>query len=114
MANKRQFKKSVEALSSALVSEMMASLYEEKATDAAKVNDAISKIAAAMVKVRKDTNKLFGKGLKEFANVAEYNKAKSQFTKEKYDKAIADYNEALSEALKLYNEGMPKQEPAAK
>lgn len=114
MANKRQFKKSVDALSSALVNEMMASFYNEKEADHNKINEAIQKIAAAMVKARKNSNILFGKALKEFADMAEYNKAKAQFTKEKYDKAISDYNDALGEALKAYNEGMPKNKPEAK
>lgn len=107
MANKREFKKSLDALSSAIIDEMAASLYNVKESDAKKINDAIIKIAKAVVKAKKDTNVLFGKGVKEFASLAEYNKAKEAFTKQKYDEAIAHYNEALSEALKLYNEGMP-------
>lgn len=108
MANKRQFKKSLDALSSALVNEMMASLYNVEGAEASKINEAISKIAGAMVKAKKDTNKLFGKGMKEFENLAAYNASKAKFTKEKYDSAIAAYNDSLGEALKAYNEGMPK------
>lgn len=107
MANKRQFKKSLDALSSALVNEMMASLYNVKEADSKKINEAISKIASAMVKAKKDSNVLFGKGMKEFASIEEYNKAKAEHSKAKYHEAIAAYNEALSEALKAYNEGMP-------
>lgn len=114
MANKREFKKSVDALSSALVNEMMASLYNMKEANSEKINEAISKIASARVKARKETNKLFDKGAKEFANLKEYNKAKSLFTREKYDQAIARYNDALAEALKAYNEGMPQNKPEAK
>lgn len=108
MANKREFKKSLDALSSALVNEMMASLYNVKEADQAKITEAINTIAQAMVKAKKDANVLFGKSMKEFANAREYNEAKAKFTKEKYDQAIARYNEALGEALKAYNEGMPK------
>lgn len=110
MANKREFKKSVDALSSALVNEMMASYYNESAADREKISQAITKIVAAMGRAKQDTNRLFRKGVKEFDNLAAYNKAKSLHTKEKYNKAIADYNEALAEALKAYNEGMPKTE----
>lgn len=108
MANKRQFKKSLDALSSALVEEMMASLYNVKEADSKKINEAISKIAGAMLKAKKDSNVLFGKGMKEFADIVAYNKAKSEATKQKYKEAVAKYNEALSEAMKAYNEGMPK------
>lgn len=114
MANKRQFKKSLEALSSALVSEMMAALYNEKVADSDKINEAISKIAGAMLKAKNDTSLLFGKSMKEFENLKAYNKAKSEFTKEQYQKAVADYNESLEAALKAYNEGMPKNAPSEK
>lgn len=107
MANKRDFKKSVEALSSALVDEMMASYYNEKNADREKISQAITKIVAAMGKAKRESGKVFGKGVKEFENLAAYNKAKSLHTKEKYDAAIAGYNEALGEALKAYNEAMP-------
>lgn len=108
MANKREFKKSVEALSSALVDEMMASYYNVKEADRDKIAMAITKIAGAMERAKGDANRLFKKGVKEFENASAYNLAKAKFTKEKYSKAVADYNEALEEALKAYNEGMPK------
>lgn len=110
MANKREFKKSVEALSSALVDEMMASYYNEKDADREKISKAIMKIASAMASAKKEAAKLFDKSSKAFENMAEYNNAKALFTKEKYHSAIAKYNEELAEALKLYNEGMPKNE----
>lgn len=112
MANKRDFKKSVEALSSALVDEMMASYYTQKEADRDKISQAIAKIVAAMGKAKKVASKTFDKKIREFEHLAAYNNAKAQFTKENYDKAIAEYNEALGEALKDYNEGMPKKEQA--
>lgn len=108
MANKRDFKKSVEALSSALVDEMMASYYNVKDADREKITTAITKVIAAMGKAKKDSNKLFGKGVKEFESLAAYNAAKAQHNKEKFNNAINEYNNALGEALKAYNEGMPK------
>ena len=108
MANKREFKKSVEALSSALVDEMMASYYNVAGADREKISQAITKIVAAMGKAKLDAAKLFGKSEKEFEHIKAYNKAKSEFTKEKYDEAIAGYNDALGEALNLYNEAMPQ------
>lgn len=108
MANKRDFKKSVEALSSALADEMMASYYNEKEADREKISQAIAKVVAAMGKAKKSASKIFDKKVKEFDHLAAYNKAKAEFTRQNYDKAIADYNEALGEALKVYNEGMPK------
>ena len=109
MANKREFKKSVEALSSALVDEMMASYYNEKEANREKISEAITHVVAAMGRARQAASQLFGKGVKEFDNLAAYNKAKAKHTKEKYREAIASYNEALGKALAAYNEGMPKQ-----
>ena len=112
MANKREFKKSVEALSAALADEMMASYYNVKEADREKISAAISKVVLAMERAKKDANVMFDKGVKDFDNIAAYNKAKSKFTKEKYEAAIASYNDTLAEALKAYNEGMPKNTPA--
>lgn len=113
MANKREFKKSVEALTSALVDEMMVSYYNVKEADRDKISEAIAKVIEAMGKSKKTAATAFDKGVKDFENLAAYNKAKAKFTKDQYEKAIADYNEALSEALKAYNEGMPKNEKQA-
>ena len=110
MANKREFKKSVEALTSALVDEMMASYYNVKEADRDKIATAITKVVAAMEQAKRDSNALFGKKLKEFENISAYNKAKSKFIKAQYEAAVEKYNNALGEALKAYNEGMPKNE----
>lgn len=107
MASKRNFKKSVEALTSALVDEMMASYYNVEGADRDKISSAIAKIINAMGKAKKDSNQLFKRGVKEFDNLGAYNRAKAQHSKEKFDNAIAAYNDALGEALKDYNEGMP-------
>lgn len=108
MANKREFKKSVDALSAAIADEMMASYYNVKDANREKIAEAITKIVSAVAKAKEQSNKLFKKGVKEFESLAAYNKAKAAHTKEMYAKAIADYNDALAEALKAYNEGMPK------
>lgn len=112
MASKRKFKKSVEALSSAIVDEMMASYYNVQGADREKISSAISKVIGAMGKARVKANHLFGKGVKEFENLAAYNKAKAQHTKEKYNKVVADFNDTIADALKDYNEGMPKEDGA--
>lgn len=113
MANKREFKKSLEALSSALVSEMMASMYNVKEADSKKIGDAITTLTGAMLQAKKEAGKMFDKGVKEFENLANYNAAKAKFTKEQYKNAIAKYNDALKEALQAYNEAMPKNKPEA-
>lgn len=108
MANKRNFKKALESLTAAIADEMMISYYNEKEADRDKISKAIAKVITGMEKAKSTAAQMFGKGVKEFQNLAEYNKAKTEFTRENYKKAIAEYNDALSDALKEYNEGMPK------
>lgn len=108
MANKREFKKSVEELTAALVDEMMISYYNEKEADKEKISQAITKIISAMEKSKSSVATAFNKKIRDFENVAAYNKEKSKYIKEKYTAAIAEYNKDLGEALKDYNEGMPK------
>lgn len=110
MANKREFKKSVEALSSALVDEMMASYYNEEAADREKISSAITKVITAMQNAKLHSNKLFDKGMKDFEHIKAYNKAKAQFNKEKFNTAVDNFNNTIGDALKDYNEGMPKNE----
>lgn len=108
MANKREFKKSVEALSSALLDEMMASYYNEKEADREKISSAIAKVIQAMQNARVDVNKAFGKGVKDFDSIKEYNAAKIKHNKDKYNQAVENYNNMIGQALQDYNEGMPK------
>lgn len=110
MANKRNFKKSVEALTAALVDEMMASYYNEEAADREKISSAITKVISAMENAKLDTAKLFNQKMKDFSNLKEYNKAKIQHNKAKYAAAIENFNNTLNEALNDYNAGMPKNE----
>lgn len=114
MANKREFKKSVDALSSAIVDEMMASYYNEKAADRDKISSAITKVLGAMQTARLDVNKAFNRSAKEFENIKAYNKAKAEFNKEKFNQAVENFNTTIGDALKDYNEGMPKNEVASK
>lgn len=108
MANKRVFKKSVDALSSAIVDEMMASYYNEKEANRELISSAIAKVLKAMQEAKIETNKMFDKGVKDFDNMGAYNVAKMKFNREKYDKAIENFNNSLGEAMKDYNEAMPK------
>ena len=109
MPTKREFKKSVEALSSALADEMMASYYNVEGADRDKISQAIALVVSGMTKAKNDANRFFGKKIREFENVAQYVKAKAAFSKDLYKNIIASYNENLEQALKAYNEGMPKE-----
>lgn len=113
MANKREFKKSVEALCAALVDEMSMSYYMAADKDRDLISEAITKVLNAMEVARKDSNVLFKKGVRDFDNIAAYNEAKKKFYKENYDNAIAKFNDSIGEALKDYNKAIPETEKEA-
>lgn len=114
MANKREFKKSVEALCAAIVDEMSMSYYNAADANRDLISEAIKKVLGAMETARQDSNVLFKKGVKEFDNFAAYNAAKKKFYKENYNNAIAKFNDAIGEALKDYNKAVPTAEHASK
>lgn len=107
MANKREFKKSLEALTAALVDEMSVNYYIAKAEDRDLISSAITKVLGAMEEAKIESNKVFGKGIRDFENIKAYNEAKKQFNKEVFNNAVSKFNDAVSEALKDYNKAVP-------
>lgn len=107
MANKRQIKKSTEALTSSVCESMMFSYYNVPGIDQALVEQAIARILTAMGNVKHESNRFFGKSVKEFSDKKAYLKAKSDFFKELFHTLITDFNEALDEAMKLFNSAIP-------
>lgn len=107
MANKRQIKKSTEAIASSVCESMMFSYYNVPGIDQELVEKAIANILTATGAVKHESNRIFGKGVKEFANKDAYLKAKRIFFKELFSSVIKNFNKALEEAMKLYNSAIP-------
>lgn len=107
MANKREFKKSVDAIGSAIYDEMMAAYYNIEGVNKDAIENAIGKVLAATVKAKDNANVFFDKGVKAFESPEAYGKAKAAFFKGLFEKINAELGEELNAALKEFNEALP-------
>lgn len=106
--NKQQFKKAVEAVGASMCDEMMTVYYNVEGADRDKISQAVTKVLGATGAAKANANIFFDRGVKSFANVEEYNKAKAEFFKKLFNKIRADFNNEISAALKLFNEAVPQ------
>lgn len=107
MANKRAFKKYVDALGAAVMDEMIAVYYNVDGADQDKIAKAMNQALAAIGKARSNANVFFDRGVKAFENREEYNKAKKQFFRSLFDKVYTELTEEMNQALKEFNEALP-------
>lgn len=108
MANKREFKKYVEAVGASACNEMMDSFYTVEGINKDQVSKAIEKVIGATAAARANANVFFDKGVKAFASNKEYSKAKKEFFVKLFDKINSDFSNELDEALKLFNAAIPE------
>lgn len=108
MANKREFKKYVEAVGASACDAMMATYYNVEGADKEAIEKAIVKVLGAVGEARANSNVYFDKGVKAFENQAEYSKAKGEFFKKLFDKINADFAKNIDEALKIFNAAIPQ------
>ncbi len=107
MANKKDFKKSIDAIGAAVCNEMMIVYYNVEGADRNAITSSIENILAAVVKAKNNSNVIFDKGLKAFANRAEYAKSKAEFYKALFAKIHAEFGEELNAAVKEFNNAIP-------
>lgn len=107
MANKREFKKYVDALAASVIDEMVASYYNVQGVDRDKISKAIEKVLGATGAAKSHANIFFDKGVKAFNNAKEYSKAKEEFFKALFDKIETEFNEEINLAIKDFNEAIP-------
>lgn len=108
MANKREFKKYVEAVGASACNEMMDAFYSVKGIDKEAVSKAIEQVLGATAAARSNANVFFDKGVKAFANKKEYGKAKEEFFVKLFNRINSDFTQELDEALKLFNSAVPQ------
>lgn len=107
MANKREFKKYVDAVGASACNAMLETYYNVKGADKEAINKAIEQILGATAAARSNANVFFDKGVKAFESKKEYSKAKEEFFKKLFDKITSDYSKELDEALKNFNNAIP-------
>lgn len=109
MANKREFKKYVEAVGDSACASMVDVFETVENIDKAKVADAVEKVISAVAAAKSNADVTFDKGVKAFANLKEYSKAKQDFYKSLFKKVNDDFYNDLDEALKLFNSAVPEE-----
>lgn len=107
MANKREFKKYIDAVSASACSAMMENYYNVKGADKEAIDKAIEKVLCAAAAARSNANVFFDKGPKAFADKKEYTKAKEEFFTKLFDKISSDFTKELDDAIKTFNDAIP-------
>ena len=108
MANKRDFKKYVDALGASACDSMLAAYYEIKDADKDKIEKAIAKVLGAIGVAKSNADITFDKRVKEFGSLQEYSKAKKEFFKNLFRKIYEDFTNELNEAIKELNDAVPQ------
>lgn len=112
MANKREFKKYVDALGASIIDEMISTYYNVENADRDKIAEAMEATLGAIGKAKNNANVFFDKGEKAFENAEEYSKAKKAFFKALFDKINTEFSEEINAALKIFNAALPAEEKA--
>lgn len=108
MSNKREFKKSVEAVGAALIDEFMIAYCNMEGIDKERVQKAVMLILGATAEAKNNANVFFDKGRSSFEDAREYSRAKHQFFTALFNKITDDFNAAVSESLKEFNAAVPE------
>lgn len=107
MANKREFKKYVSAVSESIVSDMMAAYYYLEGVNKEEITKAVSDILVAGENAIMKANVKFDKTEKAFASAHEYHKAKRTFFHELYSKVNREFANDINAAVKAFNAAVP-------
>ena len=108
MANKREFKKYVEAVGASACDGMMEVYYTVDNAEKNEIAKAIEKVLGAVASARANSNVFFDKGAKAFADRKEYGKAKKEFFNKLFTKINGDFTKELDEALRIFNGAIPQ------
>ncbi|MBD5328564.1 MAG: hypothetical protein HDS03_01535 [Bacteroides sp.] len=110
MANKREFKKYVDALGASACDEMMYAYHTVEGADKNAIAKAIEKVLLATNKARMNANIFFDRGVKAFEDHKAYAKAKEAFFKALFEKVSNEFTEEVNAALKDFNAALPAEE----
>lgn len=108
MANKREFKKYVEAVGASACDAMMATFYNVDGADKDAILKSLKMVLGAVGSARSNANVTFDKGVKAFDSPKEYGKAKKEFYSKMFVKINDDFSKDIDEALKVFNGAIPQ------
>jgi hypothetical protein len=112
MANKREFKKYVDALGADVIDEMVSAYYNVAGVDQDKLAKAIETVLGAIGTAKNHANVRFDRGAKAFEDAKAYSVAKEKFFRGLFNKVIDEFQGGVDAALKLFNEALPAEEKA--
>lgn len=113
MANKREFKKFVDALGASVVTEIACAYENVAGADKDELQKAYAKVLGAVGAAKSNANRFFDRGRKGFADAKEYGKTKREFFKSLFNKIENDFDSEVKEGLKLFNAALPAAEKEA-
>lgn len=108
MANKREFKKAIEAIGASACDSMVSAYYDIKDADQEKISQAIEKLLGATAAAKSNADIAFRKKVREFENIKEYLKAKKAFYKDLFKNISDNFSTELNGALKELNAAVPQ------
>lgn len=107
MANKREFKKYIDAMGASICEEMMLAYYNVEGVDKDLVAKAIEKMLGAIGKAKNNANVFFDRGARAFEDHKEYKTAKAKFFKALFNKIETEFNTEVNDAVKDLNKALP-------
>lgn len=107
--NKREYKKAIDALGTAMCVEIFNIGVTTKGADSAKINEAINIVWEAMDDAKRGANLYFPKKVREFADRAAYNRERNQYYSAAFERLNSKFETQVDEALKLVNAATPKE-----
>lgn len=113
MANKRDFKKYVDALGASIVSEVAVAYENVKEANKEELQKAYCEVLGAVGAAKSNANRFFDRGRKGFGDVKEYSKAKREYFKSLFNKIEKDFSEQVNSAIKTFNAALPASEKEA-
>lgn len=113
MANKREFKKFVDALGASVASQIASAYENVKGANREELQEAFSQLLGAVGAAKSNANRFFDRGRKGFGDAKEYARAKETYFKSLFNKIETDFNNEVSAAIKKFNAALPAAEKAA-
>ncbi|MDE6329594.1 MAG: hypothetical protein K2L83_02660 [Muribaculaceae bacterium] len=107
MPNKREFKKYVDAVGASIVENMMVAYYNVEGADRKAIGQAVGIVLDAIETAKDNSNIYFDRGPRAFADAKEYGAEKRKFFRSLFNKIEKDFDEAVNNALKVYNAALP-------
>lgn len=107
MASKRQLKKRISAVCGELASELLLASHIIDGIDRTAVNKLIGEIAALQINARDRVGVAFDKTPRDFADRAEYNKARNAYYTKAFESLRKEFGAKVVDLVKEMNQVIP-------